>query len=178
MDARLLAIYLNDHLAGSTLALELARRSHKDNLRNEYGQFLLALISELQQDRHTLLEIFRALGIHPSRAKQGFVWLAEHAGRLKLNGRLFGYSPLSRLVEIEALLIGVESKRRLWRVLEDVCGLLPSLAGINFEELSARADQQLEALDRFRVLAARRAFTGKAAAPAGATSSWLPAGSR
>jgi hypothetical protein len=37
---------------------------------------------------------------------------------LKLNGQLRGYSPLSRLDELELLQIGVAGKRRLWRALE------------------------------------------------------------
>ena len=37
-----------------------------------------------------------------SRAKDGAAWVAEKLGRLKTNGQLTGYSPLSRLVELEA----------------------------------------------------------------------------
>ena len=39
-------------------------------------------------------------------------WVAEKAGRLKLNGSLLTYSPLSRLVELEGLSLGVEGNFR------------------------------------------------------------------
>ena len=37
-------------------------------------------------------------------------WTAEELERLKLNGQLAGYSPLSRLVELEGLAVGIEGK--------------------------------------------------------------------
>ncbi len=37
-------------------------------------------------------------------------WVAEKLGRLKPNGQLLGYSPLSRLVELEALALGITGK--------------------------------------------------------------------
>ena len=43
---RLLAIYLNDHLAGATAGLELARRALQENGENDYGRFLATLADE------------------------------------------------------------------------------------------------------------------------------------
>ena len=44
------------------------------------------------------------------------------SGRLKPNGQLTGYSPLSRLVELEGLSLGITGKLGLWRAL---LGLVP-----------------------------------------------------
>jgi hypothetical protein len=56
-------------------------------------------------------------------------WGAEKAGRLKLNGELLGYSPLSRLEELEALSLGVEGKLALWTALRRTHGDDPRLRG-------------------------------------------------
>ena len=49
--------------------------------------------------------------------KIGAGWLGEKAGRLKLNGRLFEYSPLSRVVELESLTLAGTARQLLWRSL-------------------------------------------------------------
>ena len=111
-----LAIYLNDHLAGATVGLELARRSAGSNRGSPYGPFLDKLAGEIHEDRESLLEIMRSLQVGVDQVKVSAGWAAEKLGRLKLNGQLLGYSPLSRLVELEALTLGVTGKLGLWRI--------------------------------------------------------------
>ena len=53
------------------------------------------------------------LGVAQGRLKPLAAVFGERLGRLKLNGRLWGYSPLSRLDELELLQIGVVGKRML-----------------------------------------------------------------
>jgi hypothetical protein len=45
------------------------------------------------------------------KVKNIAAWGIEKVGRLKLNGQLTGYSPLSRVVELEGLLAGIAGKR-------------------------------------------------------------------
>ena len=47
-------------------------------------------------------------------------WTGEKVGRLKPNAQLRGYSPLSPLVELEGLLIGIQGKLAMWSVLAEV----------------------------------------------------------
>jgi hypothetical protein len=61
----LLAIYLNDHLAGSTVARELARRAAASNRGSTYGPFLEALVPELAARAQRQL---RELETHRRRA--------------------------------------------------------------------------------------------------------------
>src|SRR5579884_4159682 len=103
----LLAIYLNDHLAAATGARELARRAAGANRGSRYGAFLERLAEEIDEDRQTLLEVMDALDVGVDHLKIAGGWTAEKLGRFKLNGRLFGYSPLSRVIEVEALALGV-----------------------------------------------------------------------
>src|SRR4051794_27409693 len=111
----LLPIYLNDHLAASTLGRDLARRAAGSNQGTEFGDFLTDLAGQIEADRAQLEDVMARLDVKPDPLKIGGAWLAEKVGRLKLNGRLLSYSPLSRVVEIEALIAGVHGKRALWR---------------------------------------------------------------
>ena len=52
---RLVAIYLQDHLAGSVAALELVERAARANAGNELGSFLTDLHGEISADKETLL---------------------------------------------------------------------------------------------------------------------------
>ena len=117
MNRKLLGIYLNDHLAGSTAGAELARRAAGSNEGNDYGAFLAELAREIQEDRETLREIMRRLQYGEDIPKKVGAWTAEKIGRLKPNGQLRGYSPLSRLVELEGLTLGITGKLALWKAL-------------------------------------------------------------
>ena len=77
---------------------------------------------------------------------------------MKLNGQLLGYSPLSRLVELEGLMLGVTGKLGLWTVLNENYGEDPRLAGIDFPDLIARAKEQRRLLEGMRRSAAAEAL--------------------
>lgn len=154
---RFLAIYLNDHLAGSTLGVELARRLSSSNEDDaEMGAPLAEIRAEIEADRATLERVMERLGIGRSAVKPAGAWAAEKLGRLKLNGQLRGYSPLSRLVELEMLLIGITGKTQLWRALEGTVG--GRLSGIDFGELAERAARQRSRVEELHLSAAARAF--------------------
>ena len=142
----LLAIYLQDHLAGATLGTELARRAASENTATPLGEILETIKHEIEDDRATLNSIMSALEISPDRLKNAAAWTGEKAGRLKLNGRLTSYSPLSPVVELEGLITGVTGKRALWRTLRRLADDDPRLQADQLDELLARADRQLETL--------------------------------
>jgi hypothetical protein len=149
---RLLAIYLRDHFAGSIAAIELIERSARSNTANELGSFLTNLHEEIRADQQTLLDVMRALAVEPSRVKNGVGWAVEKVGRLKLNGRLLRYSPLSRVYELETLEAGIVGKRSLWtnlQVLDD-----PRLGGVDLSRLVERAENQRAGVEDWRRRAA------------------------
>jgi hypothetical protein len=76
---------------------------------------------------------------------------------LKLNGQLAGYSPLSRLVELESLYLGITGKRELWRALQRTLGT--DARGFDFEELDRRAERQAADVEVHRLEAARMALS-------------------
>ena len=118
--SKYLATYLNDHLLGSTLGMELVRRAARENKGSELGAFLTGLVGEIEEDRDTLLAVIGELGVKPDHLKVAAGWTGEKLGRLKPNGQLLGYSPLSPLVELEGLLIGIQGKLAMWQALADV----------------------------------------------------------
>ena len=117
---KLLGIYLNDHLAGSTAGLELAKRSAGANKGTAYGAFLRKLAKEIQEDREALQAIMKRLEVGEDIPKKVGAWTAEKLGRLKPNGQLTGYSPLSRVVELEGLTLGITGNLVLWTALRDL----------------------------------------------------------
>jgi hypothetical protein len=159
MDRKLLRIYLQDHLAASTTGRELARRARGANKGTRgYGPALAKLADEIEADRRALEGIVHDLGFAPDRPKVVAGWVAEKVGRLKLNGQLTGYSPLSRMVELEALAAGVAGKLALWRTLAELSDDVPELERDLLTRLAERAEHQLETLDELRARAAREAF--------------------
>lgn len=154
----LLATYLNDHLAGATVGRELARRAASSNRGSDLGGFLEELAAEIDSDRDALIEVMGALEVGTDRLKVLGGWAAEKIGRLKPNGRLLGYSPLSRLIELEGLLLGVRGKLALWLALKEIQGEHPALLEVDLMELAARAESQIGGLEPYRLSAAREAL--------------------
>src|SRR6476620_3921377 len=136
-----LEIYLNDHLAGATGGVELARRLRASNRDDAvFGETLSCVCAEIEADRTVLEQVIEGLGYSRSKVKPAAAWVAEKLGRLKLNGQLRGYSPLSRLIELEGLLIGITGKIGLWQTLAEL-GTGVELDA-DLEQLTARAAAQ------------------------------------
>jgi hypothetical protein len=94
--------------------------------------------------------------------KNAGAWTAEKLGRLKPNGRVLSYSPLSRLIELEGLALGITGKMLLWRALGETLG--PTYAGADFSALAERADAQRKELEPLRLDAVKEAFAESKAA--------------
>ena len=154
----LLAIYLRDHRAGAAGALRLIRRARRQADREEVAATLAWLEAEVDQDRRSLDSIMERLGISPSPWKMALATIAERAARLKLNGRLVKRSPLSTLLELEALTAGVHAKRALWQSLAAVAEQFVPGGLRELDGLIDRATVQLERLQAHHDDAARHAF--------------------
>jgi hypothetical protein len=156
MKANLLGVYLNDHLAGSTAGLALARRLA--DAEADWAPELGRLSGEIAEDRETLLGLMARLDVPVQRYKKLLAWAGERAARLKPNNRLVERSPLSRVIELEAMRLGVEGKAAGWRTLCEVADTEPRLPGERLEELLARARRQAEELEKLRVRAVTEAL--------------------
>ena len=156
--SKYLATYLNDHVLGATLGTELVRRAARENQGSELGDFLTGLAQEIDDDRDTLLAVMRELGVKTDRLKVAAGWTGEKLGRLKPNAQLRGYSPLSPLVELEGLLIGIQGKLAMWRLLAEVAQDV-GLDRPRLEALATRAERQQADVERHRLDVGRRALT-------------------
>ena len=157
----LLGIYLNDHMAGAVAGGDLARRLAGAERRELYGPVLERLATEIEEDRSQLQTMMGALGVPVRRYKTLLAWAAGKVGSLKPNGRLLTRSPLSRVVELEMLRLGVEGKAAGWRTLRARASIDTRLDAQRLDDLIARAETQIADLERLRVLAATEAFGGK-----------------
>ena len=148
-----LKIYLEDHYAGATAGLELARRTAGANSGTPYGPVLERIAREIEADRDSLRAIMSRLDVGPDRLKVAGAWAGEKAGRLKLNGHLTSYSPQSRVVEIEGLVVGVSGKRSLWAALRHITPQESRLDPEELDRLIGRAERQLADLEELRLTA-------------------------
>jgi predicted DNA-binding ribbon-helix-helix protein len=158
MNEKYLRIYMQDHLAGSTTGLELARRTAGANEGTDYGPPLAKLVDQIASDRRQLENIIRDLGFGADKLKNIAAWGLEKVGRLKLNGELTSYSPLSRVVELEGLLTGITGKWGLWVALLEVAPSDPRLDAALLARLRDRAEEQRATVEELREKAAREAF--------------------
>jgi len=155
--SKYLAIYLNDHLMGSTTGTQLVQRIASEHEGTELGSVAAGLAREIEQDRDALLEIMEVLGAGTDRAKVALGWVSEKAHRLKPNGELRGHSPLTPLIELESLSLGIEGKRSLWLALAEHDAVAEQVGRARLAKLIARAEDQ-----RARVEAQRRAVAPRA----------------
>ena len=159
MDRKLARIYLNDHVALLALTIEVAGRSARSNTDSPLGAELLELRRELMSQRETLERVMRRLRLRRSRSKVALARFGQRIGRLKLNGRLTSYSPLSRVFELESLLACVEANRAVFeslRLLRE-----PRLEGVDFAALARAAGEQHDELERSRREAVETALRTK-----------------
>jgi hypothetical protein len=154
----LLGIYLRDQLAMGVLWRELARRAQRHNRGTALGDALDHVALGIAEDVGTFESIMRELGIRTDPLKIGLAVAAERCGRLKLNGRVGSYSPLSRFEELEFLVMGIDGKKQMWTTLRDLASLESRLPEVDFGDLIKRAEGQRAELEPFRVRAGRDAF--------------------
>ncbi|NIH86005.1 hypothetical protein [Amycolatopsis granulosa] len=165
MGRTLLGIYLNDHVVVVTACAELARRLARAEAEWAGNGKLDRLAEEMAEDRDALVEMMRTLGEAARPAGQWAGRLLEKAGRLKLNGRLLSRSPLSRVVELEGLRLGVEGKVATWRTLRARATADSRLDADRLDELIANARSQATRLERLRARAVAELF-GEESIPA------------
>ncbi len=156
MASSTLTKYLNDHLAGSAAALDLldSLRGHANT--DELAATLQSVTAEIESDRETLLGVMERLGVGTSTVKQVAARVGEKALRVKTSNVVTGDDDLSRLLELEALHLGIAGKEAGWTALR--AGEHEALADVDFDALIARAQEQRMQLKPFRLMAAAAAF--------------------
>jgi hypothetical protein len=155
----LLGVYLNDHLAGSAAGIELATKLRDNHQGTELGNLMAALHRDISQDRDALEELMRHLEVERHPVKEAAGWALEKLSRLRLNPALTGSADLTRLLETEALSLGIEGKLLIWLALKEAAAGDRRLAGTDFDRLIERARGQRRTLEPHRLAAAVESFT-------------------
>jgi hypothetical protein len=155
-----LGVYLNDHLAGSAAGLELAEKLRDHNRGTELGRVMAAVHRDIAQDKDALEELMARLEVERHPVKEAAGWALEKLSRLRLNPALAGSAELTRLLETEALSLGIEGKLAMWLALREAADNDRRLAGTDFDRLIERARGQRRSLEPHRLAAALRSFSG------------------
>ncbi|MBV9213096.1 MAG: hypothetical protein JOZ25_05555 [Actinobacteria bacterium] len=153
MNHRYLPTYLNDHLAAATGVTDLVARAASSNEGNDYGGFLAELRHEIAEDRAALERIMARLDVKRDPIKTTAARVAERIGRLKPNAHLTSYSPLSRVIELETVALGVTGKLALWRSLIEIAGAEERLDPEELRQLVERAEDQRRSIETYRIRA-------------------------
>jgi uncharacterized protein with HEPN domain len=145
-----LTTYLNDHLAGSQMALEiLDLLHHLDN-----AAVWQDMKSEIDADRQELEQLIRSINSTPSALRRAAAWMVEKFAELKM--RVDDPSTdaaLRRLELIEALQMASQ--------------ITPELKSLDYERLIARAEAQRGVVEVRRLQAAADALGAAPRTPSG-----------
>jgi hypothetical protein len=163
MSQQYLATYLSDHLAGAEAALELLEHLEKAHAGGPTGRFAAELRADISADREELEAIAGRLHVAAGRSRKAAAWLAEKVAELKLRLDDRAGGPFHLLEVLEAVSVGIEGKRLLWRALATAAAGRPELRGVDYERLGRRAEEQRRRVEAVRLEAVERAFG--AAAP-------------
>lgn len=136
---RLLAIYLRHHAAASKGGLDLFERAARQQTSPEARRELRQLAAEIAEDRSALLGFLDVLGVPRPRLGERLMGWGEKLGRLKPNGTLIRRSPLSDIVELEALGVAVQAKKLGWLTLRRLAETDHRLDVAQLDELVRRA---------------------------------------
>lgn len=143
------AVYLQDHHAGSVGARELLRAA-MEREESPDKEFCAALDREIAEDQKVLEDLITRAEAEESLPKKAAGWLAEKLSRLKMGG---SGDPLPHLEFLESLLLGVRGKLALWEALNSLTEGHALREGLDLGDLIRRANDQLERIEERRVAA-------------------------
>ena len=152
-----LDIYLNDHVAGSVVALELLDYLIDLPAAPEPG-LLTQLRTEIQEDQQVLQKLLQSVGAKESPVRKAAAWLTEKLGQAKLRVDDSGTGGLRVLEALETLALGIQGKLALWRSLATLGEAVPQLKTLDLTRLQSRALDQFQRVDRLRLSVARQAL--------------------
>ena len=151
-----LGTYLNDHLAGVSLTLEIL-----DHLASETSDLSFALSTlrvEIEADRQQLATLMALLHIPESRVRKAGNWLAEQLSEAKLELDDDENGPLRRLERLETLAVGIDGNVALWRALNAAAASDKQLGSVDYELLAERGEEQRTRVEAWRLESARAAL--------------------
>ncbi len=153
-----IATYLNDHLAGSVVAVELMENLESVYAGTPIADFIAKLRADIETDREELRALMGRLKISESRTRKASAWLAEKVAELKLRLDDPTRGDLRLLQSLEALSLGIEGKKSLWLALSAAAEVSPFLRIADYERLKQRAEEQRTRVETRRLEVAKAAL--------------------
>jgi hypothetical protein len=144
-----LVTYLNDHLGGAQIAIELLEAMREQHDDEKFREFANTLLPEIQADDQTLRSIAEKVGHGSSAVKKAGGWLLEKFARLKLGHT--GSTNFELFESLELLALGIQGKLCLWKALQVASGSDSRLREYDFAELVSRAEQQYDNVEAQRL---------------------------
>jgi hypothetical protein len=152
-----LAIYLHDHRAGSNFAIHLLEGMRDQAGDRELSEFAAEILAEVNQDRNTLQKIIDRVGEIHTDLKEAGAWLSERASRMKLShDEPMG---LGTFEALETLALGILGKLSLWQALVLVSNFDARVRGENYRQLAARALEQHDRVEAYRLRMTANTFS-------------------
>ena len=150
-----LAIYLNDHLAGATGALELLTHLEETSTGTAVGAALTQLHVEIEGDRQELEHLMERLNIDVSVSRKVSGWLGEKLAYVKLQLDDTSDGSMRLFEGLEALALGIQGKRGLWQALAVVSACESELKHVQYDQLIQQAEDQHRRVEVLRLDAAK-----------------------
>jgi len=145
-----LHVHLRNHWAAAHGGVDFVERVARRHRGSEMGPALAELAGHVREDRDALGEVMASVGADRGLVMPLAARVAERVGRLKPNGHLITRSPVSDVLELEALRGAVCAKAAGWDTLLVLCDREPQLPRGQIEELRRRADEQTTALEQIQ----------------------------
>ena len=143
---KLIATYLQDHHAGSAAGLDAFARVAEGHSDAEVREAVGRIGEEAAADQKALEAVMQSFDTSPALLKDLPAKIAEKLARLKPNQRLTERSPLSDVLEVEALVDAVHAKSLGWTVLLQLDD--DRLDKAQLQGLLKRAEDQTDELRR------------------------------
>jgi hypothetical protein len=156
-------VYLNDHLAGATAGVDLAKQAAERH-DGELGEFFAQLTDEISADHNTLTALMDQMDAHASGAKEVLAKAGSVVSETKFSGESMNDPEFGTFLTLETLLIGVEGKLCMWKALKVVEDEYAELQSVDIDTLVKRAQSQRDKLEGKRLEVAGTALSSKVSA--------------
>ena len=157
-----LIAYLHDHLSGSDVAVRVVHGLDSAHQAPEDQTLFRRLSREFEDERAVVRTLLAQLGASGRSIKRA---AAVVSGRVLSATAGGDPGDLSLLRTLEALAIGVQGKRCLWRTLQSLDTVVAPFDGVTFVALEAAAVRQWEAIEERRRTLVVRTFRPEAIDP-------------
>src|SRR4051794_34183001 len=107
-----LAVYLHDHLAGATFAVELLEKLASEFAGTPTGSVAAELLHEIEPDRKVLAHLISKIGEANRDLYDALGWMAERVSRIKLKHD--DPTGIGAYEAFETISLGILGKRALW----------------------------------------------------------------